>query len=143
MSFSQCFDDGVEVVGQAVVVAELQGTRFQLLGHARGNHGVGLALHGPPTFGERNDLLPLVFRSALSGHDAQLLHALQQRCHRVGFEVQPAGNVVHGHRVAFPQHQQHQILRIRDAQLAQDGRVGLRHQSCCRVESEADLAVEL
>ena len=103
----------------------------------------GRPLFEGTSFGREGDKhLPAVLFAALAGHQALVLHSLEQGSDRVGLEVQAPGEVVHRLTILLPEHQQHQILRVGDAELRQEGRVGLRDQTRGGIEPEAELVLQ-
>ena len=104
------------------VVIHLERTGFQCFAHAGRNELVGLFLHLATFLCKAYNLLTLV---------------------RVGFQCQPVSDVVHGLTVFLPKHHQNKVLRVGNTQFRQHRRVGLRNESCCRVETKAYLVVKL
>ena len=73
---------------------------------------------------------------------AFLFHALDERRHRVGLQIEPLGDVVHWLGVLLPQHQQHQVLRIGQSMLGEQWMIGLREKARCGVEPETELVFQ-
>lgn len=83
-----------------------------------------------------------VSRAAHALDVAERFQPLQQRRDRGGIEVEPRGDVLHGHVVALPQHEHREILGIGQRQLVEQRLVRLRHRVRSRVKREAQLLVE-
>ena len=92
--------------------------------------------------GQRNNYLPGVLFPFCTSQDAFLFHTLEKRCHRVRFQEQTLGNVIHRLHVLLPQDQQYQILRIGQTLLREQGMIGLREKARSGVQPETELIIQ-
>jgi hypothetical protein len=75
-------------------------------------------------FGQRDHYLPLVAQVSGPAQQAGCLEALQERSQRAGFQGKGVGNCAHRLPIFAPQHVEHEILRVSQAQLVEEGLVG-------------------
>ena len=136
---------GLQLLAQLV---QLRGQAADLLQVARGGAGNGLGhgmCLGPQcTAGGRQPQQHTAFvgRVAQALHQALCLQALEQWRQRARIQHEAAAQLRDGDAVAFPQHQQHQVLRVGQAQRCQQRLVDLGHGQRGGVQREAQLLVQ-
>ena len=90
----------------------------------------------PAFLGQSDNHLTGIFLAFRTRDDAFLFHALDERCHRIGLQVEAFGDVVHRLGVLLPQHQQHQVLRVSQSVLRKQRMIGLCEKARSGVEPE-------
>lgn len=92
--------------------------------------------------GQRDEDPPLVGRVATSAQEPEILEAFEQWGQRAGVKVQAATYRADVNRPGcLPEHKHRDVLRVGEAELAQQGTVRPGHRATCVVEGEAELAV--
>ena len=88
-----------------------------------------------------DDLAGILF--ALRARDEPFgLHPFQERGHGIGLKQETLGYIVYRLSILLPQHQEHQVLGIRQSLRPQHGVIDLRNQARRRIEPETELVFQ-
>lgn len=138
-------DLGIDRVAQITHVPVQSGQFLRCLGRGS-EQGVAetacLVLQCPSFLGQRNQHLALVAQVSGPTQQAGYLEALQQRRERTGFQSQGVGDGAHSLLIRAPQHVEHEILWVRQAQLIEEGLVGTLDGNASRINGVAQLVVQ-
>lgn len=88
------------------------------------------------------DQITFIFDVAPSFHIALRFQPLDDRRDRARVLMQSFGDGLDAEVLLIPQHQQHQVLRIGDAEFLQQRLVALRHAERCGVERKAQVGID-
>lgn len=117
--------------------------QFELaVGAHTGRYAARLLLQRAARRGEGDAHAPLVRAVAGALQPARSFEALEQRGERAGIEEQALADAGDGQIVLLPQHQEHQVLGVGEAQGIQQRLVNLGHGKRRRIQREAELVVE-